>query len=445
MPGPDRGVLHERLRAHGVTTLGRRLAIINALAEPTLECLAHHLAASAPVPRSINARFEQQKQSPIGDENYAEHERRFVVVHSQPVFIRERADVKSQRVGTLFTGDDFAVAHDSDGWVQLAAHQQRQGWVLRDARHLGLGELIRPLPDPKAQSLLADLPPLTVRAADGLCNRLRVVLSYAQHAQRLGRALVVWWPLSDVCNGHFTEAFEPLPGVSFVDERTDARTFGFCPDSHDYHAEVRRMGEAAITACYAALRPTAAVQQRVDENLLELRAGEFADAGFISLHVRRTDHWGSSTTDEDFLAFVGAHPHHAVYVATDNATTQSKFLDHAVYGPRVRACKRIVPTPHQLRQTSLSDAAVDILTAAEADGPFKGCYSSSFSDTIAHLRRLRGKAQHDDHQLTDAQFQMGVTLATPGGHATHSPGMPMDSHRGGDGPWSRPSDPSAYT
>ena len=55
-----------------------------------------------------------------------------------------------------------------------------------------------PLPPLTARSELAALPPLTVRAVDGLCNRLRVVLSYAAVARRPGRRLLDHGPLRSI-------------------------------------------------------------------------------------------------------------------------------------------------------------------------------------------------------------------------------------------------------
>jgi hypothetical protein len=149
---------------------------------------------------------------------------------------------------------------------------------------------------------------------------------------------------------------------------------------------------------------------------------------------------------------------------------RSKFCEHPALGHRLVTSARIVPDTAKLRQTSLADAAADVFTAAEATGPFKGTYSSSFSDAVSPARhgarpetRARARAPHphapprralalctvqvlrlrtlngrrhalDEHTLTDAQMQMGVTLHTPGGHLAHSPGQPMESH---DGPQAR--------
>ena len=120
--------------------------------------------------------------------------------------VRGERSTSSPYVLSYRTGDEIEIVADGevDGWLRLT---NQRGWVLRDGAHLGFGLLVVPLPPLTARSELAALPPLTVRAVDGLCNRLRVVLSYAAVARRHGRRLLVWWPLISVCDGRFTDAF----------------------------------------------------------------------------------------------------------------------------------------------------------------------------------------------------------------------------------------------
>ena len=80
-----------------------------------------------------------------------------------------------------------------------------------------------------------------------------------------------------------------------------------------------------------------------------------------------------------------------VFLATDNAETQARFLQSPAHGHRIKTTTRIVADTSKLRQTSIADAAVDIFTCAAAGGPFKGCYTSSFSDAILRLRQVSGR------------------------------------------------------
>ena len=53
-----------------------------------------------------------------------------------------------------------------------------------------------------------------------------------------------------------------------------------------------------------------------------------------------------------------------------------------------------------LRQTSLRDAVTDIFVCAAADGPFKGSWTSSFSDTIYRIRQAHARAHPaDEHEI----------------------------------------------
>ena len=141
---------------------------------------------------------------------------------------------------------------------------------------------------------------------------------------------------------------------------------------------------------------------------------------FISMHVRRTDHWGSTITDSDFLAFSDTWPTHTVLIATDSQQTQHFFTSSL--GDRARFAVRIDDGRQaELRQSSLHDAVVDMYTCAMATGPFKGTPPSSYSDTILRIRRNQGNTHpDDDHQMSDATEQARVTVLTPGGHREHS-------------------------
>ena len=107
---------------------------------------------------------------------------------------------------------------------------------------------------------------------------------------------------------------------------------------------------------------------------------------------------------------------------------QAHFMRHA--GERARVYAPIDADGTELRQTSLAGAVADLYCAAAADGPFKGCPTSSFSDTVLRLRRVQRRTHAaDEHEITDAVLQYRVTLHTPGGHLHHSPrGMPQTTY-----------------
>ena len=435
---PQPRIVDEILKRHGVATIGRRKQLSLVLEKlrqtssslSTTSAAAPRRAEPRPPPPPRSARMPPSGRFDADDSTATPTSLRYVVVHSPCVYVRSEPDTSSERVGIRWPGDELECVGERGDWLQLACGQ---GWVLRDGGSLGLGQLLRPCAEVCRDSGTVSLasaarPPLLVLATDGLCNRLRVALSFALVARRQNRPLVVVWPINSVCPGGFTEAFEPLDGVSFVEEAPRGVRPQFPPRSHDFHPDVR--GGDDELGCYRLLQPTPGVQSRVQQNVAAL-------GSFISLHIRRTDHWGSTATDDDFADFVDAHKsaYPCAYLATDNAVTQAKFCGHAVRGRMFAACRRIEADPSRLRQTSIADAVVDIYTCAAADGPFKGCFTSSFSDTIARLRALSGKAHAlDQHTITDAHTQMGVTVHSPGGHAMHSAGSERNTYAGSVAP-----------
>ena len=56
--------------------------------------------------------------------------------------------------------------------------------------------------------------PMVIQVGEGLCNRLRAILSYRVVALEQGRPLLVAWAEDDYCNGRFEDLFEPLPGAA---------------------------------------------------------------------------------------------------------------------------------------------------------------------------------------------------------------------------------------
>ncbi len=234
------------------------------------------------------------------------------------------------------------------------------------------------------------LAPLVIWAVEGLNNRLRAVLSHRVVAHAEGRPLVVVWRRDDFCNGHFLDCFEPIAGVRFVKEApADAPR----PQrTSETHPKLKNTLDECYS--YAPLLPSDAVRATVAERL---RA---CGRPFISLHVRRTDHLtaisaADQTGDDRFAAFVRRHAPKPVYIATDNAMTQRELVQDC--GSRARIGNEIIPSG-SVRQTPLRDAVADMFTCVASD-TFAGSHGSSFSDAIAHLRRVGGTSSAEDEHV----------------------------------------------
>jgi len=214
---------------------------------------------------------------------------------------------------------------------------------------------------------------MVIHPDGGLCNRLRVVFSYVHIARKTNRHMVVVWVKNEECGGLFTEYFQPIPDVTFV-ESTHL--------SVDYEGGTIHPNYNENTDCIYSdliLLPTIAREIQKRKAIL----GEY-----IAVHVRRTDHTSlansaeSFTTDEEFVRFLGTHEGN-MYIATDNKQTFSQFRTQ--FGNRIR-----IPYPNtfrdRLRETSLRDSIIDLYMCVHAK-EFKGSGYSSFSKLIELLRK----------------------------------------------------------
>jgi hypothetical protein len=216
---------------------------------------------------------------------------------------------------------------------------------------------------------------MVVHAYGGLCNRLRVVLSYAATYARVD---VVWEPDGEIAGARWWDVFEPLNGVRFVPWADMAkRTCDPCPDAPsrwcDIYRSLRlRLEHRNVVDLYRRVRP------------------------YSAMHVRRSDHvgyareCGAYTSDEDFEAWLGTVPG-SVFVATDSAEAQDRWM--RAFPHRALVSSLIPSHPEQnfggRRNTSLALAAIDLFVCAGA-AHFRGSASSSFTNTILMLRELGG-------------------------------------------------------
>ena len=263
-------------------------------------------------------------------------------------------------------------------------------------------------------------PPVMIRSTYGLCNQLRVLLSYREACRAAGRTLVLHWQRTAACTTRFCDLFEPMNGCIVIDELVDldmvqpglARLpLDIIPATPYTHPSI--LGTQRETSMWSDVQPLQALQKLIDAKLEEL------GPAFVAVHVRRTDHMteggqkelakltGAFTSDESFERFLDAHRELPIYVATDDRATQERFV--ARYGARIRARTAFGPRPQDgqtahpasvHRQTPIAEAVVDLFCCVAAVA-FKGTYYSSFSDAIMRLRLARGSANAaaDDHNL----------------------------------------------
>jgi hypothetical protein len=212
----------------------------------------------------------------------------------------------------------------------------------------------------------------------GVCNRLRAIFS---HLAAHGSIDVEW---DGDLPRHFLDLFEPIEGLNFTTGHTGHHDCGICAAA-----------PAAWHSQYRKLQPVASIYRRI----LDARAALGGE--YIAMHVRRTDMTPlaasiglSLPTDEEYMAWMAAHPVLPVFLATDNGETQRKYQAH---DPRVRilAPMQGVETVRDMNDHSSmfngpqEDAVVDLFVCAHASSFMGSGAFGTFSNTIEILRGLR--------------------------------------------------------
>lgn len=214
--------------------------------------------------------------------------------------------------------------------------------------------------------------PYRIVPVGGLCNRLRVILSWKRKADSEGRMLHVYWPITVHCNGSFSKHFKPIENVRIFewepspDQAIDYNGFDAC-GPYDTHA--------------LQLQPQ--LQERVEALKRQLGV-------YDAVHIRRTDltpvavRDGNFTDDSVFYNFISAS-RHPVYLASDNKGTQLSCKGQ--FGQKIHFMYEIPASRvNVFRQTPLEYAIMDIYMCAGARS-FLGTVGSSFSDFIKVMRQ----------------------------------------------------------
>lgn len=225
-----------------------------------------------------------------------------------------------------------------------------------------------------------------IRPTSGLCNRLRVVLSYYEKMiKTTNETMVVVWQPNNHCPGFFTDYFEKIPNVHFNKNCWDA----------NFKKIVKGKWKYTHNGCYEApgykpdyshLKLLPHMKKIINNKMNVL------NNNYIAVHIRRTDHakWiktkGKYEDDNLFLKFIdeNIHENQNIYVATDCLKTYAKFKDK--YKDKIKfefhKIENRWPTV-----TSLKDAIIDLFMCVNANN-FRGTYYSSFSSAIQSTRKV---------------------------------------------------------
>lgn len=283
---------------------------------------------------------------------------------------------------------------------------------------------------------------IMVRPTNGLCNRLRVVSSFAALARRSNRELRVCWTtgrgwsdedLEDLFENRFARisadefehacedalclhdlvAVDGVGGLSQTWSDADVRGLGavFDTSSHsvvtywgfrpcqellapEHRRRMLRGFDRDFEAELRAWRPVRAIRDRVAQ--LADAFGEEA----VGVHIRRGDAIRHPRLAEEYrrssdAAFitrmdriVRSRPSSCFFLATDCLDTQRRFEDR--YGSRIltNPDKRFVPSISGAPKANQHDAVVDLFALARTR-TILGSHYSTFSTTAAVLGGAR--------------------------------------------------------
>lgn len=211
---------------------------------------------------------------------------------------------------------------------------------------------------------------LIIGNSSGLCNRIRVLLSWIPHIN--GRTTIFHWPINAACNEKFENLFMPIDGVKFTTKNKP---------HINKTIENRRLS-------IKDLQPQESVRKIVSESKPN---GQYA-----AVHVRRTDivkvHKKfkiQPPSDEDFFRFLDQFDGMPLFIATDNKSTQQKFMNR--YGSRISITSRISSNGSRTRparSTKIKFALADLYVCSDA-AHFMGTTCSSFTGEILKARKQK--------------------------------------------------------
>ena len=212
---------------------------------------------------------------------------------------------------------------------------------------------------------------ITVVANCGLCNKLRVVLSYLYKANQEGKKLRVIWTVYGYCPDKFTNLFENIKNIEIIYNKNSNIEY-------DYITCNALKNNYVKDEYYKLLKTLPNIQSAIDETK------KLLGNTYIACHIRRTDRKKEAIDDKEYIKFINSYSSDLkIYIATDCRDTQQTFID--LYPDRLVYKK--IEDNNNWRQTSLQDAVKDIYVCAGATYFMRSV--GSFSQTIEHIRNLK--------------------------------------------------------
>jgi hypothetical protein len=209
-----------------------------------------------------------------------------------------------------------------------------------------------------------------------------------------GLPVFVYWPITEFCNDHYLNLFEPIQGVTFVDE--EAAIYLREHPGRFTKIEVKRnlARRQQLTVLKPKRRIIKSVREFVTSNGLSNAMG---------FHIRKTD-LVNKATKRDFILNYGRFDEMAVshqnpiFLATDDQNVRVEYISK--YGERIFTYDFEFHSAKfgGCRQTSLESSIIDLYILAHCryfvgtENQF-GVLSSAFSILAFHLHKLHQKNQ----------------------------------------------------
>lgn len=222
----------------------------------------------------------------------------------------------------------------------------------------------------------------------GLCNRLRGLLNAWAFSKEKKYKFYVFWKTNEECPYEFTELFEILPSMEFVnDENGD---FEIVTDDAGCIEEFSKLtnkkrGINEILILYSFLKPIEKIRL-----IIEKLAKEFDITKCAGIQIRRTDHLeyaikNNCLNPDSNFELVIEHIENKdckIYLACDCKETQDYYINK--YGDKIIFYNRIQEN-NELRKTDGIHAVVDLYLLSFCK-LFYGTFASSFSKHILYLQ-----------------------------------------------------------
>lgn len=281
---------------------------------------------------------------------------------------------------------------------------------------------------------------LAVNAINGLCNRLRTVLSFKILAEKLKREYCVYWGYSkEFDDSKFNDLFDSSIGLNFIDEDqwNDLAKNSFSLDKvvefkfndkekkfvkeflstiklnefkvrnknisfkgartyldllHQKDKELAYGYADRIKELYALIKPSRSIERAVSDFLKDIdpkhlygfhiRRGDAAKSPWSSNYLKSSDAVFFKKADEIFQSEERAK----IYLATDDEVTLNNFKKK--YGRKIIAYDKVFyPSNWQERKDGQKEAAIELFLLAKSLKLY-GTNWSSFSKTAALLGNI---------------------------------------------------------